>query len=180
MTLAQCLDAGASPSGWYRQHRSGVLVPVHRGVSRLDRAPVTPVQTVLGAALATKGVVSHATAARLWGASIPPGPVDVTLLDRAGGRRPAGACLHRPVDLRDLGTTRLYGVPVTGPVRTALDIGAVGDPAVVAVVVEHFLAARLVTRDELHLALERHGRQGRSGLRALRAALGVRAARSRA
>jgi hypothetical protein len=172
VTLDQLRAAGHSRSSWHRAHRDGLLVPVHRGVSRV--AVVTPStwQTILAAVLLTGGAASHLSAAWLWGADVPGiDPVDVTVTDRRRSARAAGVRVHRPTDLAELLAVDRGGVPTTSPLRTALDVGAVAGPDVVAAVVECFLGQRFVSLAELCAAVEHHGRRGRSGLGALRRVL---------
>jgi hypothetical protein len=169
VTLDQLRAAGHSRSLWHRCHRDGLLVPVHRGVSRV--AVVTPStwQMILAAVLLTGGAASHLSAAWLWGVDVPgTDPVDVTVTDRRRSARAVGVRVHRPTDLAGLLAVDRGGVPTTSPLRTALDVGAVAGSDVVAVVVEWFLVRRLVSLAELRAAVEHHGRRGRSGLGALR------------
>jgi hypothetical protein len=174
VTLDQVRAAGGSRSWWHRAHRAGLLVPVHPGVSRSPSVPVTMHQTVLAAALHAGGVASHLSAAWLWGAPVPPtDPVDVTVTDRRRSGRVAGVRVHRPIDLVDLEPVVRGGVPVTTPVRTVLDVGAVASPAVVARVLDHLVAVRLLTLDAVRSGLDRHAGRGRRGVGAVRAALGV-------
>jgi len=176
VTLDQVRAAGHSRSSWHRAHRAGLLVPVHPGVSRVAAAPRSTAQAVLAAVLVTGGAASHLSAAWLWGAAVPGvDPVDVTVTDRHRSARLAGVRVHRPTDVADLGPVERYGIPTTTPLRTALDVGAVAPLDAVAAVVEHVLAQRYVTPAALLAALDRHSRQGRRGLGALRRVMaGVR------
>jgi hypothetical protein len=68
-------------------------------------------------------VLSHRSAAELWG-MLPPrgGVVHVTIL-RAGGRRQRrGIRVHRSSSLLRTATTRRRGIPVTTPARTIADL----------------------------------------------------------
>jgi hypothetical protein len=172
VTLDQLRAAGHSRSWWHRAHRDGLLVPVHRGVSRVAVVTPSPWQTILAAVLLTGGAASHLSAAWLWGADVPgTDPVDVTVTDRRRSARAAGVRVHRPTDLADLLAVDRGGVPTTSPLRTALDVGAVAGPDVVGAVVECFLGQRFVSLAQLRAAVEHHGRRGRSGLGALRRVL---------
>jgi hypothetical protein len=172
VALDQVRAAGRSRSSWHRAHRAGLLVPVHPGVSRLAAVGPSPEQAVLAAVLVTGGAASHLSAAWLWGADVPGvDPVDVTVTDRHRSARLAGVRVHRPTDVADLGPVERHGIPVTSPLRTALDVGAVAPPAAVALVVECFVAQRYVTLDALRAGVERHARRGRRGLGPLRLVL---------
>src|SRR5215207_1542812 len=93
ITVDRFLASGASRSSWDRAHRSGRLVRVHPGVSRLAAVEPTPAH-VLHAALLAGGeasLLSHLSAAWLWGADlIGHTPVDLTVLDRRRGLRLTG------------------------------------------------------------------------------------------
>jgi hypothetical protein len=101
VTLARVLDAGGSRSMWDRAHRSGQLVRVHPGVSRLAVIEPRPIHTAHAALLAggEGSLLSHLSAAWLWGAEVVGhDPVDLTVLDR---RRASGctacACTGRSI-----------------------------------------------------------------------------------
>jgi very-short-patch-repair endonuclease len=171
LTLAQFRVHG-SRSAWQRAHQRGLLAPVHRGVSRLTGAPATSDQTIAAAVLASNGLASHASAAFLWGAEVNGcSPVDVTVLNRECGLRMAGVRIHRPIDLDDLRPVRRAGIAATNPLRTALDVGAVCGPVVVAGIVEAFIIRRYLGLRTLEHGLRRHSQHGRSGLGPLRIVL---------
>jgi len=68
-------------------------------------------------------VLSHRSAAALWGLLSPSGgPVDVTLRGRSGRRKRQGIRIHRPVSLDPAEMTVRRGVPVTSPARTLADL----------------------------------------------------------
>jgi very-short-patch-repair endonuclease len=174
VTLAQYLEAGGSRSSWDRLHHRGVLVRVHRTVARVDSLPAGLEQRALAPVLAAGAgaLVSHLTAARLWGADVDGfDPIDVTVTERGRRLRMAGVRLHRPTDRADLSPVVRAGVPVTNPIRTALDVGAVASVPTVGGVVETFLVQRYLTVRTLEVALARHAVRGRPGVRILREVL---------
>lgn len=68
-------------------------------------------------------VLSHASAAALWGLLKPiDGPVDVSVPTRAGRRKRLGIRVHRSAALSPGQVTRRRGVPVTTPARTIEDL----------------------------------------------------------
>ena len=83
----------------------------------------------MGAALAcgTEAVLSHRSAAALWG-MLPPrsGPVDVSVPSYGGRKERAGIHIHRCASLLASGAsspvTERNGIPVTAPARTLLDL----------------------------------------------------------
>jgi very-short-patch-repair endonuclease len=83
--------------------------------------------------------------------------------------------LHRPNVLRPQDVTTQGHVPITNPMRTLLDAGAVLPTRDVGDCVERALVARLVTVKGLRVILADLGGRGRSGTAALRQHLDRRA-----
>lgn len=78
----------------------------------------------MGAVLAAgdRAVLSHRSAAALWGI-LPPGQViEVTVSGGGGRRRRQGIRLHRSLTLSQADSTRRAGIPVTKPARTLADL----------------------------------------------------------
>ena len=133
----------------------------HPAVARLSRDTYLPRALTgepsarLAAVLLTappEAVVSHATAAGLWGVEIPlqadrSGRVDLTvpMSSRSESRRDRK--VHR-TPLPDEDRTRRGALPVTTPARTWRDLAGVLTPPALLAVTDQFLA-RWVTRDEL-------------------------------
>lgn len=173
ITIGQTSALGWSRGRWYQACTDGRLVPVMVGVARLAGAPDTVESRVLAPVLrlGPGAMVSHLTAAWLWGVDdAPPLPVHVTVADRARRPRLHGIVVHRPTDHDDLGPMRRRGIPVTNPLRVLVDLGAVA-PEVVPRALAHFAVAGKVSPRSARAALDRHARQGRAGVGALRCAL---------
>lgn len=79
----------------------------------------------MAAALATGGVLSHATAATAW-EMLPSasGLIHVTVRGAAGRERRGGLRVHRSSTLDPGDTTTRRGIPITTPLRTLLDVAA--------------------------------------------------------
>jgi len=108
--------------------RSGRLIPIRRGVYAVGHVRLSSAGLAMAAVLALGegAVVSHRTAAALWG--IRPsssGRVDVTVPARAGRRARAGIAVHRPTRMPVAETTSIDAVPVTTPARTLVDLAEV-------------------------------------------------------
>ena len=98
----------------------GWLHRVHVGVYAVGCGPLGREARWLAATLATDGVLSHRSAAELWGLVAPrPAPVHVTRARR--GKRRRGIVVHESALADDEVTTRL-GVPTTSLVRTLIDL----------------------------------------------------------
>jgi hypothetical protein len=83
-------------------------------------------------ALGPDAVLSHMSAAALWGLLKPEGgPVDVSLPSSSGRRRRAGIRVHRCASLRADQITERYRIPVTTPARTIEDLHAIVPPYLV-------------------------------------------------
>lgn len=105
---------------------SGRLRERYRGVYLVDRLTPDPLGEEWAAVLYCRGhgVLSHRTAAALWGLLEPsPGEVTLTVAGADHRSRP-GLRVHRTtyLDRRDL--RRREGLPVTSPPRTIIDLAA--------------------------------------------------------
>ena len=114
-------------------------------------------------------VASHRAAAVLWGLADGPGPVELTV-PYARGPRPRAAVVHRSTDLRDDDVARRDAIPVTNPIRTVGDLGAVA-PDLVKPAIERGLYRRLFTVAGLWRLVDDLARPGRRGLGVLRGEL---------
>jgi very-short-patch-repair endonuclease len=139
-------------------------------------APDTWHQRMLGACLAAGGlaVASHRSAARLWRLLGDEDVVELTVL-RPKGPRPEGAVWHRSRDLVPTHTTARWGVPVTNPMRTLVDLGAVVQPWVLEDALDRALFSKLVRMSAVEWMLHDVARPGRRGCGVLRRVLDERA-----
>ena len=164
---------GLSDQAWRRAIRNGMLVRMYPGVARLVGTNESIEQRIIAAVLAVGhgAMASHRSSAFLWGAPRPADdPIDVIVTHREGLRSPPGIHVHRPRDTIHLSPQRQMNIRCTNVVRTLCDLGAV-DPAGVVDAVGHALGARLLSLGTLEVALHLHGRPGRHGITALRAAV---------
>jgi very-short-patch-repair endonuclease len=129
VTFDQLLSAGLSPATITRRVQSGRLHRVHRGVYAVGHGRLTDKGRWSAAVLACGGgaVLSHASAAALWGLPWPPRPrVDVTVPRRGGRATRRGLHVHRaPLGRADV--LSRDGIPVTSPRRTLVDLADYGD-----------------------------------------------------
>jgi very-short-patch-repair endonuclease len=125
ITYEQLLRAGLSAAGIARRIEAGRLYRIYRGVYAVGHAGVTRKGRWKAATLALgdDALLSHRSAAELWGMLKPSdGPIHVTV-PRTGGRaRRRGIRVHRPHSYparmsRD-------NIPVTSPARTIADLRA--------------------------------------------------------
>lgn len=119
------LGLGRGAIGW--RLRCGRLNRVHQGVYAFAPGRLSQRGQWLAAVFAygENAVLSHLSAAGLWGLLRPRGPVHVTCLRGRPGRREIR--LHRMSVESDERTTQ-DGIPTTTPARTLLDLAQVTDP----------------------------------------------------
>jgi very-short-patch-repair endonuclease len=148
---------------------------LHRGVYAVGPAALLPGAAELAALLATgrRSLISHRSAAALWGLTEARGEeIELTLVGGSCKRR-GGLRVHRVQALhrRDRGTK--YGLRVTAPARTLIDFAsqATGDELERAL--SEAYALRLVTDPQVFATVERSAlRPGVGALRRLTAAAG--------
>jgi very-short-patch-repair endonuclease len=125
ISVKQLREAGVRDTAIHKRVRSGRLHRLHRGVYAVGHPNVGVQGRWMAAVLAfgEAAVLSHRSAAALWGL-LPPlaGPVDVTLPSRGGRRRRARIRLHRSSTLAATDRARHKGIPVTTPRRTIRDL----------------------------------------------------------
>jgi hypothetical protein len=125
ITRRQLLELGLSSSGIAHRIRLGMLYPVFRGVYAVGCSPQTPVQRAAAAVLACgpRAALGGSSAMTLWGfwrRWDRPFEVVVT----SGHRHPKGIRVHRPRNLERRDIRTQFGIRVTSPARTMLDIAA--------------------------------------------------------
>lgn len=120
-----------------------------------------------------EALASHRAAAVIWGLIEPSAPVEI-VVPYAHCPAPAGAIVHRSTDLREIDAARRNGIPVTNPIRTVGDLGAVA-PGLVPGAIEKGLYREWFSLAGLWRLVDELARPGRRGLGVLRRALERRA-----
>jgi len=101
-------------------------------------------------ALGDGAVVSHRSAAALWGLlAFPAGFVDVTVAGGGGREKRPGIKVHRSLTLNDAVTTRRHGIAVTRPKRTLRDLHRSVPQQVFRAAVRKALDLRLISSNDL-------------------------------
>ncbi len=113
-------------------------------------------------------VLSHETAAALWGLAPEPPFVALTVVGRTVQRQPS-IHIYRVKDLDARDVRMRHGFPVTAPARSIIDFAAAHPAEAVARVLNEARVLKLVTDAELTAALGRC--RGRTGTRCVRALL---------
>src|SRR4051812_36369972 len=124
---AQLHACGLGDRAIHDRVAAGRLHRVHRGVYAVGHMALTRDGRLLAAVLACGpgAVLSHATAASVWGLRHSNAArIHVTVPSAAGRSGPAIVRLHRVATLRDEHRTRVGRLPVTTPARTLFDLAA--------------------------------------------------------
>ena len=162
ITTEQAMTA-LGPSRKSRWVTEGRLISVQPSVFRMAGSPETWHQSVLAAALAVDGIVSHRSAAELWGLIQPAGYAEVSVPgDQKRKVRPP-AIVHRILDLHpDLAVDRA-GLRTTDAVRTVIDLGLVIPWWLVHRVIAKGLSTHAFELHEVKGFRDALGRPGRNG-----------------
>lgn len=156
--------------------RRGDWVRMHPGVFRLAGAGRTSEQALLAACLAAHpmAAASHRSAAWMWGlADRAPERPEITMPHRVTARL-SGVLVHTSRDFDPARTLIRRGIPCTDPLRALADLAAVVVGEDLTAAVDRALSSRLVSVGGLVAEIERRSRQGRPGIKAMRALLAER------
>lgn len=124
ISLPQLRDIGIGKEAAYKRVGVGRLHPLYQGVYAVGHSALTPDGWKMAAVLACGpgAVLSHRSAAALWGLREDRRSViDVTAPNRRG-RIPKGIVAHRDGFLTPADRTELNGIPCTSVSRTLLDL----------------------------------------------------------
>jgi very-short-patch-repair endonuclease len=148
--VAQLHALGMDAKMVARWVRAGRLFPLHRGVYAVGHPAVTWHGRALAAVLAggPGAVLSHRSAAALWGIRRHDGLPELTVPRRKARRRP-GLHVHMSGTLDAGVVTVRDGIPVTTPERTLVDLADVLTRSALARAVDAAERAGLVDRDRL-------------------------------
>jgi hypothetical protein len=153
VTRAQLVALGFGAGAITYRVKIGRLHLLHRGVYAVGHRPPSPLATAMAAVLACgpDSVLSHRSAAALW--QILPrwySPTEVTAPTK---HRLEGIHVHRS---RHADATTHYGIRVTTPARTLVDLADVLNPRQLTRAVNEAQVQRLITPAELTTLLTRY------------------------
>jgi hypothetical protein len=171
VTRAQLLKLGFSSSAIEHRLRRGRLHRAAQGVylvgwKRLNRERRWMVAVL---SCGPHALLSHRSAAALWGfGKEHPAYIEISLRRHCKVIRPGIRTHDRPgLWNRDIGTR--FGIPVTRPVRTFLDLATVSGPITIERSINEADKLDVIDADSLRRALEEH--PGQPGIRLLRRVL---------
>ncbi len=164
----QLANLGLTPRRIRTLLNRGLIVHSVGDAFGLLDTPRSPLHLASAATLAWggRGVVSHRTAAWMWGAwdRAEGELIDVSIAGRGHHKMSdEGIRFHSPRDHHNLSPIRRNGLRVTIPTRTIIDFAAV-EPAAVRTVIERMILNGHVSRDRLVAAVAQHSRRGRAGI----------------
>jgi very-short-patch-repair endonuclease len=157
ITLDQALQAGLTTGQIRHKVRSGEWVVARPRVYAIAGAPVTWAQAVAATAfsLQPRAWMSHETAGRLWGFTLPEYQGIDVLVDLERRVKMAGVRSHRSGALFTADLSRYLRIPVTTPERTLVDLSASASAATLARMVDDGLRRRLVRLGRLSTCVAR-------------------------
>jgi hypothetical protein len=168
ITRARLHNAGLDDSGIHYRVRIGRLYRAHRGVFSVGHLPVSALSQADAAVLAggRGAALSHSSAATLWSNGRAwPSPLEVTACAR---HRLPGVTVHHSRSLSERDVTTHWGIRVTTPARTALDLADRLDDTGLARIVNDLRLAHFLHLDDLEALVARSpGRRGVARLRTL-------------
>jgi very-short-patch-repair endonuclease len=179
ITVPQLHVAGVGRGGVRRRRENGSLHPMYRGVYLVGHPVPPPGALELGAVLACgkRTLVSHRSAAALFGlAAPPPDGVEVTVIAR-GCRSRAGLRVHQAETLATVDRGSCHGIPVTAPARTLIDYAATAGYEEAERAIAEAFALKLLTEPRLTAAIDRAPH--RAGVAQVKAILGQEGGPSR-
>jgi very-short-patch-repair endonuclease len=152
VSAAQLGPAGIDKDAVTRRVKACRLHRIHRGVYAVGHTRLTFEGRCMAAVLALGegAVVSHQSAAALWGMLKPhSGPIHVSVIGDGGRRKRRGIQVHRSHSLIAGVTTRRKGIAVTNPVRTLQDLRRTVPQPVYRRAVRRALDLRLIRSDQV-------------------------------
>jgi very-short-patch-repair endonuclease len=171
LTRADLLRLGFSDDGIKHRVGSGRLHPIAAGVYAVGRPELSTRGPWMAAVLAcgSDAVLSHRSAADLWGIGYEePGRIDVTIRRRSALERTGIKVRSRP-KLPERSVVRRFGIPVTNPVQTVIDLATELKPMRLERAVNQADVHDLVDPETLRTALD--GYVGMPGVKTLRTML---------
>jgi len=152
VSAAQLRRAGIDKDGVTRRIKACRLHRLHRGVYAVGHTRLSFEGRCMAAVLALGdgAVVSHQSAAAVWGMLQPhSGPIHVTVPGNGGRKRRRGITIHRSRSLIAGVTTRRHGIAVTKPVRTLRDVHRAVPPRLYQRAVRRALDLSLISSEQL-------------------------------
>lgn len=180
ITRAEANARGVTDRQLYRRVASGLLERVFPELYVHLGTPATSTQALRIASMASRGVISHRSAAHLHGLLKRPPPLPEVTVDVHRRFRHPGVVVHRNDRLDDCDVMVVGGLLTTTAVRALIDIGTKVTFVTLTRATERGLRAGLFTEDEVYTTRRRLARRGRDGVGPVGTLLDCRSADLRA
>jgi hypothetical protein len=176
ISIEQCLALGASEDHIRRQVAQGAWRRVRRRVVAIGAVANTFEMQVMALCLAAgaDAMASGRTAARLWGIVARSGRPEILVPGDRHVRIPAITARRSSLIVAEDRSQR-FGVPVTSPERTIIEVAPRQSMTVIGGWIDAALRAGVVDLEHLRVRASELDRPGRPGIGELRAALALRA-----
>jgi predicted transcriptional regulator of viral defense system/very-short-patch-repair endonuclease len=171
VTRRQLLEFGFTQKAIVHRIRTGRLHPLYRGVYVVGRPELTRHGKWMAAVLSCgdQAVLSHASAAALWGIRDKEGrQIEISVPGDRSPRHP-GIRVHRRAALTARDVTKRHGIPVTTPACTLIDIAPRLDDRQRETAINEADKLDLIDPERLRKELDR--RPGRAGTKPLKKVL---------
>ena len=147
LTRSQLLQAGVAPNTIDHWIKAARLIQIHRGIYALGHLPPSPHAQTMAAVLACgpRAVLSHRSAAKLYGLIRYTGAIEITAPTQ---HRRRGVIVHRK-QLTDRDVTTHWGIPTTTAARTLTDLAGTLSPAALTRAVNEARINRHLSLDDL-------------------------------
>jgi very-short-patch-repair endonuclease len=152
ISTGQLRAAGLGDQGISKRAKAGALHRIHRSVYAVGHPKLTFEGRCMAAVLALGdgAVVSHQSAAAVWGVLNPHSrPIHVTVVGNGGRKRRRGIRIHRSHSLIAGVSTRRNGIALTRPKRTLRDLHRTSRRPVYQRAVRRALDLRLIDSSDL-------------------------------
>jgi hypothetical protein len=129
---------------------------------------------LVAATAALGAAVSHESAAEFHNfPDVRRGRAVVTVAIRKTNRFP-DVIVHQSTDLTDDQVVEVEGIPVTSPIRTAIDLAARLGPIRIGRIVEYLVLNKMATLDQVGIEVVRLARHGKPGMTCMHKVLEIR------
>jgi very-short-patch-repair endonuclease len=170
LTRRDMLGLGFSPKGIKHRVATGRLHPISSGIYAVGRPDLTSRGRWMAAVLVCGdgAALSHRSAAELWGIGFEQrGRIDVTVTRECRIRRP-GLRVRARASLSSRSVARRFGIPVTNPVQTLIDLATELEPLRLERAVNEADVLDLVDPETLRASLDAYvGMPGAKTLRTM-------------
>jgi very-short-patch-repair endonuclease/predicted transcriptional regulator of viral defense system len=164
VTRAEAVARGVTDRQLYGRVATGLLERVFPEIYLHLGTPATPARAIRAAALASRGVISHRSAAHHHGLLKRPPPLPEVTVDVNRRFRHPGVRVHRNDRLDECDVMEVGGLRITTPVRALIDIGTKVTFVTLTRATERGIRAGLFSQADVHTTRRRLARRGRDGV----------------